>query len=207
MNKGAFLNLMINLPICFFLRIFLLLSIVDVPFCIASGAVFYSCYILAFNLLLSWVLSFCSKFLGRYIRLTYKFILYIILFLMCCIDLFCVLNMNSRFGGGFASIIAGTNMSEAREFLTTFVNFNLILALFAICIAFYSVPIIIGIMKTIINVSFHNVIKALLIITSTCFVLRSPDIWKESLIGKLYLLCESANIPNCQIMKRNKILL
>lgn len=46
-----------KVPAVFFLRVFLLLSIVDVTFCLLNGAVLYSFFILTFNILISYVIS------------------------------------------------------------------------------------------------------------------------------------------------------
>lgn len=183
-----------KVPAVFFLRVFLLLSIVDVTFCLLNGAVLYSFFILTFNILISYVISLLVKLFGHYCFI-YKFVWYVIAFLMCCVDLFCVLNMNSRFGNGFASIIAGTNLSEAREFLSTFVNIDYVLILLAICLLFCFIPLTIKKIKTYFSIRILSIVWIFLLLFSICCVLRSPEVWKESVFGKMYMLYESANIP------------
>ena len=55
-----------KVPAVFFLRVFLLLSIVDVTFCLLNGAVLYSFFILTFNILISYVISLLAKLFGHY---------------------------------------------------------------------------------------------------------------------------------------------
>ena len=183
-----------KVPAVFFLRVFLLLSIVDVTFCLLNGAVLYSFFILTFNILISYVISLLAKLFGHYCFI-YKFVWYVIAFLMCCVDLFCVLNMNSRFGNGFASIIAGTNLSEAREFLSTFVNIDYVLILLAICLLFCFIPPYYKKIKTYFSIRILSIVWIFLLLFSIYCVLRSPEVWKESVFGKMYMLYESANIP------------
>ena len=192
-----------KVPAVFFLRVFLLLSIVDVTFCLLNGAVLYSFFILTFNILISYVISLLAKLFGHYCFI-YKFVWYVIAFLMCCVDLFCVLNMNSRFGNGFASIIAGTNLSEAREFLSTFVNIDYVLILLAICLLFCFIPLTIKKSRLILVYGFYQLSGSFYFFLVYVVYFGLLKYGKSLFLGKCICFMNLLISRNYQIMRKSK---
>ena len=186
----------------FLLLIFFLLATIGVYDSIKNGLLNYAFYIALFEILTSYVLCLFTENLPFKWRKLFRFLLLLIAFSYTILNVICEQIYDQPFNYKFAPILMQTNLSEALEFLESYINLKIIIVIISIS---FSIILFIKYVKkvSIFQNRFTQNIVLFIITISFILCIRNPLVYKDSFIGKMIAVIQTSSVPNLKEYQTN----
>ena len=189
----------------YLLLLFVSISFLDIYHLLEQKLYSYSLYMAAATFFLSYAAVLIWVIISQYNHLLSNLFAIFIIMVVCVgflVDSVCVFRFNARFSEDIASIILGTNMNEIAEFFDSQIDFHLISSIL-LCLFFifllYSLKKWIRIPNTLLTKGASLILLIALAFIST----HNPAVYKETIVGKYFLLFSLSSPPDLNQYRTN----
>lgn len=180
----------------FLLLFFLLTSSTDTYLWINKQFYYYVLYIVAHNFLVSYIITLPLGWIkNNRISNLYKTIILIIASIIFIFNSYCNLTLHSQYYASTLTIIAGTNINEAIEYLKISISINYVLIIVLISTLLFLFSYFIKSIKIYIG-NKSKCTGIILVLLSLIMVIHNPLAYKDALLGELQSFTQIQKSPD-----------